>query len=99
MECNRVTIARRTSSVPSPPPTLGERRHRVLTRRLVAVGCVVYTTIAVVRPHPSAVLRPNRHLEDTADELAIREHVIVVVVPADRRAFEYQLRCLLGFNH
>src|SRR5262245_35068101 len=98
MECNRVTIARRTSSVPSPPPTR-ERRHRVLTRRLVAVRCGDYTTIAVVRPHPSAVLRPSRHLEDTADELAIREHIIVVVVPADRRAFEYQLRCLLGFNH
>ena len=43
---------------------------RFLARRRVAEGRVVFTTIVIARPHPSAVLRRNRHLEDTADELA-----------------------------
>src|SRR5262245_54716431 len=41
-----------------------------------------------------AVLRRDRHLEDAADDHAILQHIVIVLVPADRRAFQDQ-RCHL----
>src|SRR5262245_62170302 len=46
--------------------------------------------VVATRPHPSTVLRRDRHLEDAADDLAVFEHVEVVLIPADGRAFEDQ---------
>jgi len=44
------------------------------------------------RPHPRAALRPDGiEEEDAADDDAILEHVEVILVPADRRAFEDEL--------
>jgi hypothetical protein len=41
------------------------------------------------RPHPRAALRPDSiEEEDAADVDAILQHVVVVLVPADWRAFE-----------
>jgi hypothetical protein len=44
------------------------------------------------RPHPGAIRRRDRHLEDAADHNAVFEHGIVFRVVANRRAFEDQWR-------
>src|SRR6516225_3167518 len=63
-------------------PALGERRHRGLTRRLVAVCRRAILMIAKgQRPHPRRALRCRVHLHDAADDGTIGEHVEVVVVP------------------
>jgi len=38
-----------------------------------------------------AVQRRDGHLEDAADDLVVFEYVEVVLIPADRRAFDDQL--------
>ena len=78
-------------------PALGEGGHRSLACRLVAVGRAAYLAVVAARPHRGAIRRCNRHLEDAADDHAILQHVVVVLVPADRRALENELarrRCL-----
>jgi hypothetical protein len=45
------------------PPTLRERRHRSLARRLIAVPCACDCARRVAaRPHPGAILRNDRLL-------------------------------------
>jgi len=60
-----------------PPPTFGERRHRGLARRLVAVH---WRAVLVVskgeRPHPRRTLRCRVHLHDAADDGGIGEHIV-----------------------
>jgi len=54
-----------------PPPALGERRHRGLGRRVVAVLGV--RSLCARRPAVARMMRPTND--------AVGEHVIVVVVP------------------
>jgi hypothetical protein len=56
----------------TPPPTLRERRHRRLARRLVAV-CVraIFMMPKGERPHPRRADRRGVGLEDAADDGAI----------------------------
>src|SRR5262245_33185245 len=64
------------------PPALGERDHRGLARQLVAVCRALDVTPVAARPHPGAALRCCRlQMEDAADDLAVFEHVVVVVAP------------------
>src|SRR4029077_12137016 len=70
-----------------PPPALGERRHRGLARRLVAVRRHAVLMVAKgQRPHPRRALRCRVHLHDAADDCAVGENVEVVVGPLARRA-------------
>src|SRR5215510_8226553 len=65
-----------------PPPALGERRHRGLARRLVAVRWpTVFVMAEGQRPHPRRTNRRRVHLHDAADDGAIGEHVVVVLAP------------------
>src|SRR6516164_9954035 len=79
-----------------PPPALGERRHRGLARRLVAVRRRAVLMLAESeRPHPRRPYRGRMYLHDTADDSAMGEHVEIVVVPlagraASRRALDCQ---------
>jgi hypothetical protein len=68
-----------TEALPA-PPTLGERRHRRLARRLIAVRRAAYVTIVAARPHPMPVFRRDRHLEDAADDDTIVQHVKAVLL-------------------
>jgi hypothetical protein len=79
-----------------PAPAFGERRHRGLARRRIAVR---RHPILVVpegeRPHPGRTDWRRMHFQDATDHRAIGEHVEVVVVPiarwaACRGAFEDQ---------
>jgi hypothetical protein len=64
------------------PPALGERGHRDLARRLVAVRRrAVLMVPEGERPHPRRSLRRHVHLEDATDRNPIGEHVEVVLVP------------------
>jgi hypothetical protein len=64
------------------PPALGECRHRRLAVRGVAVG---RRAVLVVQegqcPHPRRADRSRIGLENAADNLAIGEHVEIVVTP------------------
>src|SRR5262245_52539704 len=95
------TSARQWTHLPGPgdlaivpsllsPPAFRERRHRCFARRLVAVGGTADVSVVAASPHPGVILRRDRHLEDTADDNAVLEHVEVVLVPADRRASQEQ---------
>src|SRR5262249_22795536 len=65
----------------SPSPALGERRHRCLACRLTVRGALDVPTVAA-RPHPGAALRRSRlQMEDAANDLAVFEHVVIVVAP------------------
>jgi hypothetical protein len=77
-----------------PLPTLGERRHRGLAGRGVAV---CRRTILVVlqeeRPHPRRSDGCSIREEDAADDNAIGEHVEIVVIPvAGRTRSDARLR-------
>src|SRR5262245_7994448 len=68
-----------------PPPALGERRHRGLARRRVAVCAPAIAVIAEgERPEPRRSYRRSDGFHDAADDDAISEHVEVVVVPLAR---------------
>src|SRR5262245_15720138 len=73
------------------PPTFRERRYRRLAGLCIAVRRAADMTVVAARPHPGVVFWRDRHLENATDDLAVFEHVEVVLVPADRRAFEDQL--------
>src|SRR5262249_25188138 len=61
---------------------LRERRHRSLARRLVAVRGALDVPAVAARPHPGAALRRSRlQMEDATHDLAVFEHVVVVVAP------------------
>src|SRR5262245_48657269 len=65
-----------------PSPALGERSHRSLARRLIAVRGALDVPTVAARPHPWAALRRSRlQMEDAADDLAVFEHVVVVLAP------------------
>ena len=65
-----------------PPPTLGERRHRGLARRLVAMGGRAILVIIVrERPHPRHPHRYSGRFHDAPDRDAIGKHVEIVIVP------------------
>src|SRR6516225_9404860 len=60
-----------------PPPVLGERRHRSLARRLVAVRRRAILMMSKgQRPHPRRALRCRVHLHDAADDGGIGEHIV-----------------------
>src|SRR5262245_13668354 len=48
------------------------------------------SALCPARPHPRAALRRNRHLEDAADDDAVLQHVVVLLVVADWRALQDQ---------
>src|SRR5262245_59654640 len=69
------------------PPALGERRHRSLARRRIAVRQrAVLMMPKGQSPHPGASYRRRMYLQDTTDDGAIGNHVIVVIVPVARWA-------------
>jgi hypothetical protein len=52
-----------------PPPALGERRHGLLARRLVAVGGgAIFMIPEGECPHPRHTYRRGVYLQDTAGE-------------------------------
>jgi hypothetical protein len=66
----------------SPPPTLGERRHRGLARRGVAVCWrAVFVVPKGYRPHPRVCYGRGVSLEDAPDHPIILEHVEIIFVP------------------
>src|SRR5262245_5474021 len=65
------------SRTPPSPPRASARSH---AQRSVCGRCGRW-------PHPMTVLGRNRHFEDATDDLAVFEHVEVVLIPADGRAF------------
>src|SRR5262245_51046451 len=67
------------------PPSQLRASVRIRAPRGVCVRCGRW-------PHPMTVLGRNRHFEDATDDLAVFEHVVIVLIPADRRAFEDQRR-------
>src|SRR5262245_25827101 len=80
-----------------PPPTLSERHHCGIARRLIAVCRRAVLVMAEgERPHPRRPDRRGLCFHDAADDDAISEHVKVVVVPlaggaGSRGAFEDQV--------
>jgi hypothetical protein len=80
-----------------PPPTLRERRHRGLARRLIAVRRRAVLVMSEGQsPHPRRADGRRIGLEDAPYHNALREHVVVFVVPlagglAGRCAFEDQI--------
>src|SRR5262249_43342559 len=65
-----------------PPPALRERRHRRLAVRGVAVGRRAVLVVPEGQcPHPRRADRRRIGLEDAADNLAIGEHVVIIVTP------------------
>jgi hypothetical protein len=46
--------------------------------------------VVAARPHPWAVRRRDRHLEDAADDDAVLEDAVILRVLTDRIAFEDQ---------
>ena len=70
------------------PSALGERRHRSLARRLIAVRRTFDVPAVPARPHPRAALRRSR--KDEADDLAVLQHVVVLLIIADGRTLEDQ---------
>jgi hypothetical protein len=63
-----------------------ERRHRRLARWLVSVPRSAPLAISD-HPHPGAALESNGHRKDAAHDDAVFEHVVVLLIPADGRAF------------
>jgi hypothetical protein len=66
-----------------PPPALGERRHRRLAHRLVAVRWRPVLMVAVHSPMGMRKMRPTTTPSSS--------NVVLFLIPADRRAFEDQL--------
>jgi hypothetical protein len=65
-----------------PPPALGECRHSCLTRLSVAVRWASILVMAEgQRPHPRHPYGRGVGLEDAAGDGAIRDYVIVVLIP------------------
>src|SRR5262245_9745876 len=61
--------ASKRESLPS-APALGERRHRTLACRLIAVSGALDVPTVPARPHPRAALRRSRlQMEDAANDL------------------------------
>jgi hypothetical protein len=69
-----------------PPPALGERRHRGLARRLIAVRRRAAFVIQQQRPHPGRTDRRGRRLHDAADDNSVGKHIVIVVAPLAGRA-------------
>src|SRR5262249_42462157 len=68
-------------------------RHRRLARLGIAVRRAAYGVAVATRPHPGPTDRSDRVEEENAtDDGAVLHHVIVVLVPAERRGFEDQPR-------
>jgi hypothetical protein len=68
-------------------PTLRERRHRGLARRLVAVRRrAVLVVPKIQRPHPRRTYRRGGGLYDAADYDVVGKHVVVIVPLAGRAA-------------
>src|SRR5262245_15476922 len=66
-----------------PTPTFRERRHRGLACLGIAVRRALDVVPAMAaRPHPGAALRRSRlQMEDAAHDLAVLQHVVVVLAP------------------
>ena len=83
------------------PPALGEGCHRSLARRLVAVDRrAVFVVTVGERPEPWRAHGRGGSFHDAADDLALTQHVVVVLAPlagqaGSRRAFEDQCIHLL----
>src|SRR5215470_10405853 len=81
-----------------PPPAFCERRHRCLARRRVAVRRRAVLVIAErERPHPGRSYRRGVGQEDAADDEAVGENVVNLVVPlsAMRRPQARRTRALV----
>src|SRR5262245_13059312 len=73
------------------PPTLRERRHRFLAGGGIAVrGSLDVVPAMAARPHPRTARWRSRNREDAADDLAVLQRVVVLLVVADRRTLEDQ---------
>jgi hypothetical protein len=62
------------------------KREAGITDQQFASSSRIRLRVGAARPHPSAVLRRDRHLEDTPDNDTVFEHVEVVFEPAYCRA-------------
>jgi hypothetical protein len=61
---------------------------------------VPYVAVVAARPHPRAALRPDCiQEEDAADDDAVLQNVVVVLVVSNGRALEYQLWVGLPSSH
>jgi hypothetical protein len=74
----KLIVARPTTFIPS--PTLRERRHRRLSRRLVAVRRAADLAVMAARPHPLPILRRAGRHEDAADDHA-GGHIALMTAP------------------
>src|SRR5215813_2556515 len=69
-----------------PPPALRERRHRGLARCGVAMGRLAILVMPEGQcPHPRHSDGRGVNLEDAADNAAVRQHVVILIVPLARR--------------
>jgi hypothetical protein len=50
----------------------------------------LYRSIVTARPHPWSPPWPHGHQENAAHHNAVLKHILVLLVSADRRAFEDQ---------
>src|SRR5262249_28482209 len=71
------------------PLTLGERRHRRFACRLVSVRRSAALAFSD-HPHPRTALQSNGHQKDAANDDAVFENLVVLLIPADGHAFEDQ---------
>src|SRR5262245_38335975 len=87
-------LSRQTGALALLPPTLGERRHRGLARRLIPLCGAADVAVMAGCPHPLAVLRADCiEQENAADDDAVLKHVVVIVAPTrGRSALEDQRR-------
>src|SRR5262249_42717090 len=70
-----------------PPPALGERRHRGLACRLVAMRWpTVFVMAEGQRPHPRRTNRRGVDLKDAADYITIGQHIVIVITPLTGRS-------------
>jgi hypothetical protein len=80
-------------------PALSERCHRSLAGRLIAVRGALDVPTVPARPHPRTSLRRSSlQMEDAANDLAVFEHVVVVVAPTRWVAALEDQRRHGGFN-
>jgi hypothetical protein len=78
MVITKLIAARPTTFIPA--PTLRERRHRRLSRRLVAVRGAADLAVVAARPHPLPILRRAGRHEDAADDDA-GGHIALMTAP------------------
>src|SRR5262249_35456663 len=70
-----------------PPPALGERRHRGLACRLVAMRWpTVFVMAEGQRPHPRRTNRRGVDLKDAADYITVGQHIVIVITPLTGRS-------------